>query len=159
VRRRKAQPWYYDFRRKLRFEAEARTYVDDLVVRRSGKGRKAVIIYTAAVTIPGFERRKIVIRLLNSIEPRLIGITADGPTESPHRYEPGGDLCMWRPDAADDGRWTSDEGLWALIQYARVHLFREAYWRATGAVEAGVWAGDEAAHGQPKVVESQSEAA
>lgn len=34
-----------------------------------------------------------------------------------------------------------DDGLLALIDHARVHLFKEAYWR-----ETGFWPGPEAAH-------------
>ena len=45
---------------------------------------------------------------------------------------PAHDFCMWRPDAPTDARWTSDEGLLRLIQYATLHLYREEYWRETG---------------------------
>ena len=113
---------------------------------KTGKGKNAEIVYVVPVTVPKYEEhRTIKIRLTNYSTPTLIGITADGPTDSPHRYPRTNHLCMWHPDAPDDERWTPDEDLLRLILYATVHLFREAYWR-----ETHVWAGPEAPHGDLK---------
>lgn len=54
------------------------------------------------------------------------------------------------PWAAPEECWTPDEGLLGLIQYARIHLFREEYWRETGGLKGGIWAGPEAPHDGPK---------
>ncbi len=77
------------------------------------------------VDVPEYgERRKVTIRLTNFTDPTLKGVTVDGSTESPHRRGKT-DLCLWRWDASSENQWTGDEGLLALIQYVRVHLFRE----------------------------------
>jgi hypothetical protein len=150
ARRSKPAPWYHDFRKRLRFEAEAAKANGAPRGRKIGKGKHAEIVYVVAMTVPEYEeRRKLTIRLRNGTEPSLIAVTVDGPTESPHRYGER-DLCMWRPGAPGDARWTSDEGLLRLIQYATVHLYREEYWRETGGRNGGVWLGDEAPHGDVK---------
>jgi hypothetical protein len=69
-----------------------------------------------------------------------VRVTADGPTRSPHRYADG-HLCMWYPDDGPELVWQPEEGLLALIQYVRLHLFREAYWR-----RYHLWPGPEAPH-------------
>ena len=150
ARRQKRTPWYHDFRKRLRFEAGVKREFPDIKDRKIGKGWKAKIVYDLMVSVPKYDgRRKITIRLTNFADPSLIGVTVDGSTESPHRYG-STDLCMWRPDAPPERHWTADEGLLALIQYARVHLFREAYWHETGGPEDGIWAGDETSHDDPK---------
>lgn len=115
-----------------------------------GKGWKAKILYDLTVSVPEYdEHRRVTIRLTNFTDPSLDGVTVDGSTESPHRRGTT-DLCLWRWDAPPEKQWTADEGLLALIQYVRVHLFREAYWRETGGYDGGIWAGDEAPHGDGK---------
>jgi hypothetical protein len=150
ARRRKPAPWYHDFRTRLRFEVAARREYPSLRDRKAGKGRHAEVVYTVKVTVPEYPvTRTLTIRLANFTEPGFLALSVDGPTGSPHRY--GEDrLCMWAPSAPADQRWTPDEGLLALIQYARVHLFREEYWRETGGHDSGVWAGEEAPHGDIK---------
>jgi hypothetical protein len=151
ARRRKRTPWYHDFRKRLRFEAAAkREFGEGVRPEKIGKGWRAEVIYTLKVSVPEYdERRKITIRLANLADPALIDITVDGPTDSPHRRGEKG-LCLWRYDAPSENQWTPDEGLLALIQYARLHLFREAYWRETGGHNGGIWAGEEALHDGPK---------
>lgn len=152
ARRRKPTPWYHDFRTRLRFEGAAqREYPDQsLRDRKVGKGRHAEIVYVVKVTVPEYPvTRTLTIRLANFSEPGFIAVSVDGPTESPHRYRER-DLCMWPPSAPAEERWMPDEGLLALIQYARVHLFREEYWRGTGGRDDGIWAGDEAPHDDVK---------
>lgn len=150
ARRSKPGPWFHDFRRRLRFESEATRAHGALHPRKVGKGKNAVIVYVATVFVPEYDvNRQLTIQLRNSTKPRLIAVTVDGPTDSPHRYGLH-DLCMWRPDAPTDERWTSDEGLMRLIQYATLHLYREEYWRESGGYDKGVWLGDEAPHGDVK---------
>lgn len=150
ARRRKRTPWYHDFRKRVRFEAGVRRGFADVKDRKIGKGWKAEIVYVLTVSVPEYdERRKITIRLANFADPSLMGVTVDGSTESPHRRGETG-LCLWRWDAPLENQWTPDEGLLALIQYVRLHLFREVYWRETGGHDGGIWAGDEAPHGDSK---------
>lgn len=78
-------------------------------------------------------------------------VFADPGAESKHRH--GNDaLCLWFPGDPAERRWHYTDGLVALFNLARNHLFYEAYWRATGGhggsgQAAGTWLGDEAAHG------------
>jgi hypothetical protein len=151
ARRPKRTPWFHDFKKRLRFEAGARAeFGDSLQPIKTGKGWGSEIHYKLRVDVPGYdEKRQLTIRLRNFAEPALIGVDVDGPTKSPHRRGTHG-LCLWRYDASPDHRWTPDEGLLALIQYCRVHLFQEAYWRETGGHDGGIWPGDEAPHGDIK---------
>jgi hypothetical protein len=150
ARRAKRTPWYHDFRKRLRFEAGVRKEFADVKDRKIGKGWQAEIVYDLTVDVPEYaERRKVTIRLTNFADPTLKSVTVDGSCESPHRRGKT-DLCLWRWDAEPERQWTGDEGLLALIQYVRIHLFREAYWRETGGYDGGIWAGDEAPHGDAK---------
>lgn len=146
ARRRKQGPWYHDFLTRLHFEAEARKVYPGLGGTKVGKGKNAAVVYVVRVTVPIYdERRTVTIRLANYREPTLIGVTVDGPTDAPHRYPTSGHLCMWHPQDGPGERWLPDEGLLRLIQYAAVHLYREAYWR-----ETRIWAGPEAPHDDGK---------
>ncbi|MGH2965132.1 MAG: hypothetical protein ACRDMH_07100 [Solirubrobacterales bacterium] len=150
ARRRKEAPWFHEFLTRLRFEEAARKEYPSLQGMKAGKGKNAEIIYVIPVTLPIYGiQRTITISLANYTEPAFIGVTVDGPTDSPHRYG-SGNLCMWHPGASWDARWTADEGLLGLIQYARIHLFREEYWRETGGRDGGIWAGSETPHGEIK---------
>jgi hypothetical protein len=149
---RRANPggWYDDFRYRIRFEGEARKAFSSMRTSRTGKGIKTgVVVYTLHVTVPEFnEQRLIKIALRNWTRPSVRSVTADGPTDSPHRYS-NGSLCMWYPSDGPDLMWQPEEGLLGLIQYARVHLFREAYWR-----RYGDWPGPEAPHGADEAKEA-----
>lgn len=68
-------------------------------------------------------------------------VYADGPTESPHRYEDGS-LCMWYPRDPLARRWSFGDGLHALLGQIAVHLVKEDIWRRTGE-----WPGAEVPHG------------
>jgi hypothetical protein len=144
MRRAKPGGWYDDFRYRIGFEAEARKAFPAMTVSRMGKGRKTgAVVYTLHVRIPEFdELRVITITLRNWTRPSVRSVTADGPTVSPHRYSHG-HLCMWHPGDGPELTWQPEEGLLRLIQYAEVHLFREAYWR-----RYGDWPGPEAPHGE-----------
>jgi hypothetical protein len=140
MRRRKRQPWYTDMRARLRFEGRARSQHRTLTATSTGRGHDADIIYRLTISVTGYEPRKAVIRLRNGFEPYGARITADGPTDSPHRY--GNDrLCIWHPDDPAEHTWTAKDGLSELISHIAIHLFKEAYWR-----ETGEWLGPEAPH-------------
>jgi hypothetical protein len=141
--------WYEDLRYRMRFESPARQTFRSLSCTQTGKGRKAEIIYRLTVSVPEYaQSRRITIRLTNYKRPFLVGVSADGPTNSPHRYS-SGHLCIWYPSDGPELKWQPDEGLLGLIQYTRVHLYREAYWR-----QFGFWPGPEAPHGETKEPEA-----
>lgn len=135
-----AQPWYTDVRARIRFERGVRDAYPAMNVSATGRGMNARIIYTLMVEIPEYPARRVTIALPNWSTPSVASVTADGPTESRHRYGER-ELCIWHPDAPPDERWMPEDGLLALIDHARVHLFKEAYWRETGR-----WPGPEAPH-------------
>ena len=133
--------WHDDFRYRLRFEASARGAYPSLHSTRTGHASAAEIVYTLTVAVPEYREHRLVrARFANFTRPYLVAVTVDGPTESKHRYEDGS-LCMWWPDDGPDLQWQPEEGLLRLIQYVRVHLFREAYWR-----DYDYWPGPEAPH-------------
>lgn len=144
MRRAKPGGWFDDFRYRIHFEGEARKAFPSMQMSRTGKGKKTgVVVYTLHIAVPEFgERRLIKITLGNRTRPTVRSITVDGPTDSPHRYDDG-HLCMWYPGDGPELTWQPEEGLRRLIQYAEVHLFREAFWR-----RYGEWPGPEAPHGE-----------
>ena len=144
MRGRKAQPWYSDMRARLRFERGARQRYPDLSVSATGRGRGAEVIYRLTVEMPQYGTRRITIRLINGFEPHGSQITADGPTNSPHRFSSDA-LCIWHPDDPPEQKWEGEDGLLELINQAVIHLFKEAYWR-----ETGEWLGPEAPHAVAK---------
>jgi len=152
ARREKRTPWFHDFRKRLRFEAAAReAFPEAIRPKKLGKGWRSQIHYEFTVEVPEYgHRRTLTIRLTNGSKPALLGVEVDGPTESPHRRGVRG-LCLWRYDSSPEDHWTPSEGLLALIQYCRIHLFQEAYWRETGGHDGdGIWPGDEAPHDDAK---------
>lgn len=67
-------------------------------------------------------------------------VYADGPEDSPHRFEDGG-LCMWYAPDPREQRWVFRDGLHALLAHIAAHLFKEAWWR-----EYDQWLGPEVPH-------------
>jgi hypothetical protein len=106
-----------------------------------------VITYQVMVPVPEYETRKVTITLYNTFTPILQDVIADGPTDSSHRYG-GGRLCIWHPKDPPERRWVHQDGLLQLIIHARVHLFKEAWWR-----ETDEWLGEQAPHEEPKELE------
>lgn len=72
--------------------------------------------------------------------------SAPGET-SPHRMPEDDALCLYYPLAPAEERWRPVDGLLALLDLVRNHLFFEDYWRATGALRGGIWLGSEQPHG------------
>lgn len=68
---------------------------------------------------------------------------------SPHRMPDDNALCLYYPRSPAHERWRPSDGLLALIDLIRNHLFFEDHWRATGAHRGGVWLGAEAPHSVP----------
>jgi hypothetical protein len=146
MRRRKGG-WFDDLRYRIRFEHAARQAYEELEGFKVG-GRPQEVVYKLTVDVPEYERRRVEIRFYNGSRPGEPRITVDGPDASPHRYR-GGALCIWEPKDDDDRRWVAGDGLRALIEAIRQHLFREAWWR-----EYGEWLGPEVIHMPGQVKEA-----
>ncbi|MEO3936820.1 hypothetical protein V3N99_08690 [Dermatophilaceae bacterium Soc4.6] len=123
-------------------EAELRAAYPDLRVRRRRAERSWIHVYTATVAVPGYPSRVVTAefdrRLASHPE-----VYADGPTESPHRFDGRGGtrLCVWYHSDPPERRWVPDDGLLRLFGMVQTHLLKEAWWR-----ESGQWVGDEAPH-------------
>ena len=102
-------------------------------------GPKAGRSYKVIINVPHYEPCHVEIFFPRSA-PSFAKITADGPTESPHRYSTH-QLCIWHPDDPNENRWMFEDGLLILLGLIAAHLFREAWWR-----ETGEWLGPEADH-------------
>ena len=73
-------------------------------------------------------------------------VHADPNVLSKHRHRDDA-LCLYYPETDLTCRWTPDQGLLALLNLTRDHLFFELHWRATGGHRGGTWLGPEAPHG------------
>lgn len=129
---------------RLRFEQRARAVFPRMTSTRTGKGKKAEVVYRLTVPVPEYEPQRLTIRIADLRTPSHVQIEVDGPQASAHRYSDG-TLCIWHPDDPEEGRWVPADGLLALIQHAQLHCWREAYYR-----ETGEWTGPEASHSGPK---------
>jgi hypothetical protein len=141
--------WEQSLPLRLRFEREAYTVYPSLQCTTIGHRKYARVAYRVLVPIEGYEPRTVEMHFRRtSPEPLHMHTFADGPTESPHRYGPPRkdrnrrpSLCIWYPDDPAERRWIPRDGLLTLIEMARVHLFKEAWYR-----ETGEWLGDEVPH-------------
>lgn len=131
--------WHDDFRARTAFEHRARRDYPGLHCHKLS-GKPAEVVYTLAVEVPEYETRLVEIRFYNGGHPGEPRISADGPRESPHRYDTD-NLCIWEQTDARENRWVHTDRLYALIEAIRIHLFREAWWR-----EHGEWLGPEVIH-------------
>jgi hypothetical protein len=111
------------------------------------------LVYRGEVELdPIGARRRIAIIFAGPPSTTRPVVMASGPRRSRHRfrtYRPTS-LCIWY--ARDDPamQWRLQDGLPVLIDLARVHLIREAWWRETGR-----WDGPEV-HRDPNLKVDQS---
>lgn len=134
--------WFDDLPLLYAFERDARRELGGLQRREAVCPRR--LVYDLLLDVPGYDeqrRIRIEFRAAMTIHPQVF---ADGPDDSPHRYADGS-LCMWFPDDPPARRWTPDDGLAALVDCIRVHLFQEA-----DARHGRPWPGDEAPHRSPR---------
>lgn len=138
------------------FEAQARRqHGADLCVQ---VGAQVLTYRHRGIEVPGRREPVPVVLRFHAKPPyNTYGLTAqefprvhaDPGADSPHRH--GDDaLCLYYPELDPSDRWTPDEGLAALVNLTRDHLFFELQWRATGAYRGGVWIAPEAPHGLPR---------
>jgi hypothetical protein len=132
------QTWPGSVARRLLFERGVRGVFRSLRGRPFPRVGAGGFRYSVVVPVPYFELRNVTIVFApGSTTP---AVYADGPRESPHRYE-NTSLCMWHPGDPSARRWRFEDGLIDLVDAIVAHLFREAFWR-----ETGEWLGDEATH-------------
>ena len=138
-RKRYGGPWYGNDSRCAFFEHGVKQQFPTLrgITRKSGS--KAGRTYKALLDVPHYEQRQVEI-FFSKQTPSLAKITADGPTDSPHRYSER-ELCIWYPGDLDSEKWVVEDGLLMLLGLIIAHLFREAWWR-----ETGEWLGPEKGH-------------
>ncbi|WCO67958.1 hypothetical protein PO878_04375 [Iamia majanohamensis] len=121
---------------RLDFERGARTAYPSL---RGGPSKRTTgFRYVVTVDVPYYESR--VVTVIFPPGSRTPIVLADGPRDSPHRYEDGG-LCMWFPGDPPSMQWRFSHGLLDLLDAIRAHLFREAWWR-----QHDEWLGPEVGH-------------
>lgn len=114
-------------------------YPSTQIVRCAGR-RMDATLYILTIEVPHFGEAHLTIRVGlagGASEPRVF--VAD-----PRRWEHGngdGSLCLWAPFDEEDHRWLPADGLAALVEIARAHLYKEAR-----LLETGEWAGEEARH-------------
>lgn len=130
------------------FERDARRADGDLITVELGLDR--IIYRHAGLEVPGrLDLVPVRVEFYETPEYPTYGLPAqdyprvfaDPGADSPHRM-PDGALCLFFPGDPADRRWTSKDGLHALLGLVRDHLFFELHWRATGR-----WLGPEAPHG------------
>jgi hypothetical protein len=134
-----------DARREHRESLQVSTYRGRLVYRVpvNVPGR----LQPVQITINFYERPRYDCYGLTPQEyPRVFACT---PGPSPHRMPQDDALCLYYPLSGPERRWRPENGLLALIDLARDHVFFEDHWRDTGGEPAGEWLGDEQPHGFP----------
>jgi hypothetical protein len=151
--RRNKQPWVDNIVGRMRFEGCATTAYPAMRRVAEGGRRTPRVVYRLIVPVPEYEPRAVELQFQRlTTQPTFLRAYADGPTESPHRFkahphdsQSRRSLCMWHHTDPPDMRWVPSDGLLALINHTRIHLFKEAYWR-----ETGEWLGPEVLHFRPE---------
>jgi hypothetical protein len=152
-------PWY-GLRRRWQeaVEADARAEHGDALRVAASRGRR---VYRVSVDVPGrAEPVEVTINFYEQPRYDCYGLSPEeyprvfacAPGPSPHRMPDDGALCLYYPWSAPERRWRPENGLLALIDLARDHVFFEDYWRHTGGVNGAEWLGDEQPHGFPERV-------
>jgi hypothetical protein len=145
VGKRRGGPWWSRFRDRVTFDAEARHEHPDLRASKHSGTRDRGLRYCLQLEVPHYQTVvdvEILFRVRDEWYPRVRVTPSD---YSPHRFSDGS-LCIWhRRDPNRERTWVVADGLLALIDLIRVHLFKEAWWR-----EYGEWLGPQVSHGSSK---------
>ncbi len=102
----------------------------------------ARLTYELELEVDTYPSRQLRIVFKSEDHWSVVSVYADGPSTSPHRYRDNS-LCMWYPKDPPELQWSPEQGLVGLIEMARRHLFREAFWRDTDE-----WLGPEVGHAE-----------
>lgn len=147
MRRAKYQHWYENIQLRGRFERGIRTAYPNVSITPGWRGRD--VIYVVKAAIPEFDDREIEVLVKGKqAEPFTVHVRSDSTTKLKHTFGPieGSNdererLCIWYPDDPVGQRWVWRDGLVALFNLSRVHLYKEAYY-----AKHEVWLGPEAPH-------------
>lgn len=145
-RKRRWRPthWWRQSRLELgALESGLRNAYPNFVKWRVGKA----LLYGGEVSLDTLGRvRRVVVILPNHPGRTRPIVMADGPRRSRHRFywSLPSSLCLWYSRDHQSLRWTLKEGLVGLIDLARLHLIKEAWWR-----ETDQWPGLEYHHEPP----------
>ncbi|MDZ4063479.1 MAG: hypothetical protein U1E22_02320 [Coriobacteriia bacterium] len=102
------------------------------------------VLYVVSVEVDYFGRRQVSVLIDEHgthLRPR---VWAADPRPLKHQFKDGS-LCMWHVWDPPDKRWVYEDGLVALLDLAKFHLYREERYRETGR-----WMGPEAPHDLPR---------
>lgn len=149
----KAPWWRRDVAARGRMEASIRPRYPGIKIHKSEKR----LFYELELDLEVYEPRRVRIVFKAKEPASCVEVFADGPTESPHRYGERR-LCMWYPADPPELRWLPEHRLVGLIEMARLHLFREEYWRRTGGWDGGEWLGPEVHPDEEEAEEATNEA-
>ena len=144
--------WRRDIAARGRMEAGIRSRYPGIEISSSAKR----LTYELELDLEVYEARRITIVFKADGPASCVEVFADGPTESPHRYGEK-KLCMWYPKDPPELRWLPEHRLASLIEMARLHIFREEYWRRTGGWNGGEWLGPEIHPGEEESEETANE--
>ena len=133
-------PWFGISTERILFERGLRTAYPLTAIRTIGHAASAIREYELILPVPRFDPRLVQIRFTGPQLSPWPQVFADGPTESPHRFEDQS-LCMWFRGDPPDKVWLPWDGLVRLLDHVRLHLIKEAVWRETGR-----WMGPEVGH-------------
>lgn len=101
------------------------------------------VLYLALVEIPHFGRQYVSVLIdERDTSARPCVWTAD-PRPMRHQFV-NRSMCMWSRWDPPDRRWVYEDGLVALLDLAKLHIYREERYRETGR-----WMGPEAPHSLP----------
>lgn len=112
------------------------------------------LVYCGEVSLDPLPRSRRIAVVLNGPPSRVRPqVMADGPRTDRHRFKTYRPLplCLWYANDPPEQQWRLADGLVALIDITRVHLFREDRFRATGR-----WPGPEVHLDAPKVPENRA---
>ena len=138
-------PWYNDHRSLVNFQRGVTKQIWDFSFKKVSNGKNSYAIYQFLIEVNGYGPRLVEIKFRQNGNQDFPIVIADGPGDSPHRYQDKS-LCLWYPYDPKSSRWVFADGLLHLLSIIQAHLFREAWWR-----EYGEWLGPEKTHnGQKK---------
>jgi len=133
-------PWYGIPRERILFERGFKRSYPSAKVRTGGHRASVFRSYELVLPVPRFDPRLVDIRFAGPQVRPWPQVFADGPKESPHRFDDES-LCMWFRRDPSALVWLPFDGLVRLVDHVRLHLIKEAVSRETGR-----WIGPELGH-------------
>ena len=133
-------PWYNNYRERINFQSGVNKQKLKYSFERVSIGGKSNAKFKFSIDVSRYETRRVEIIFRQHANRDFPRVIADGPKDSPHRYNDNS-LSLWYPYDPKSSRWVFTDGLPHLLSIIQAHLFREAWWR-----EYGEWLGPEKSH-------------